>query len=365
MNAPRFFRTATLALLGVALWALPALAVDQPDVTRLTQQLRSRSAAQRFEAIQTLARLGPNAKPAAGELAKLLSDQDLLTRIEAASALARIESENARTVQRAIQVLADALRAGDSRYRPAAETGLAAIGRPAVPALLAALKDSNAEVRRSAASGLARIGPAAEEAVPGLLDALTDSNANVRASAARALGSIQADARNVVPSLVARLKDDEAAVRMAAANALGRFGPAAKEAATALAETLKNQDPRCCTAAAGALEKIGSDAEPATAGLIDAFRQDDPNISAHAACAVAVLADDAFAAQRAVLEELFAKRARQGRLYSIEDRQSVTSATDELLEALRERIDDIRPQEYILAKRFIEALGNEVFLTNS
>jgi hypothetical protein len=75
--------------------------------------------------------------------------------------------------------------------------------------------------------------------------------------------------------------------------------------------------------------------------------------------------DDAFASSRAQLESLFAKRAQQGGLYSIDERKAVEAATDELIQELRARIDDIHPQDAIMARHFIEALANEVFYSSS
>lgn len=78
-----------------------------------------------------------------------------------------------------------------------------------------------------------------------------------------------------------------------------------------------------------------------------------------------VLMDDAFAAQRVILDKLLAKRAKQGDLYAIDDRKAVKTATDTLFKKLSERRGDLHVGDRILAKRFIEAISNEVFAAKS
>ncbi|MCA9124704.1 MAG: hypothetical protein H6822_02725 [Planctomycetaceae bacterium] len=73
-----------------------------------------------------------------------------------------------------------------------------------------------------------------------------------------------------------------------------------------------------------------------------------------------VLMDEAFTEQRITLDELFAKRAEQGGLYTIADRNKVQNATVEMLDELRGRGAELHSSDKILARRFIETLANEL-----
>ncbi len=73
-----------------------------------------------------------------------------------------------------------------------------------------------------------------------------------------------------------------------------------------------------------------------------------------------VLTDKAFAEQRGALDELFTKRAEQGGLYTIADRNQVQNATDGMLAELRARGPELHASDRILARRFIETLAHEL-----
>ena len=90
------------------------------------------------------------------------------------------------------------LNAGRSRANPAggnpselhAAHALGAVGAPAVAALSAALEDGEWAVRAAAADALGNIGTPAQAAVPALLRALGDDSMWVRRNALEALGTI-------------------------------------------------------------------------------------------------------------------------------------------------------------------------------
>ena len=97
-----------------------------------------------------------------------------------------------------------------------AARALAAIGDPAVPALLSAMRDEDRRLCRTAARVLGRIGNKA--AVPALISALRDKHAAVRASAAEALGAIGSS--TAVEALQEALSDKSKHVRHKAQLAL-------------------------------------------------------------------------------------------------------------------------------------------------
>jgi len=293
----RVFPTATMSFLSVLL--LTAIAFAQPDLTQaeitsLIADIRSSESSRRYEALESLTRLGPLARQAVPELGKLLVDDDELARILAASALVRVEPDNAQRKQSAVQALARTMRETTrTEFRREAAHGLARLGAAAVPAAIAVLGDQLPETRALAAETLARIGAVAADAVPTLVSLLDDEDAKVRAAATRALGRIGQVDRLSIPALTVRLQDSDPTVRAAAADALGEFGPVAKEAAKALALALQDHEHDCCRAAAGALERLGTGAEAATPALIDLLEKGNTDASAHAACALANVGDQA------------------------------------------------------------------------
>lgn len=287
-----FLINGLLILAGTA--GATAAGQDSPSgraIPVLLRDLHGANDVRRYEAIESLAALGPSAKGALPDLRKTLSDSDVMARILAASALHRIEPQNAAVIQRAVGVLTLAIKDKNLQVRSEAEAALAEIGRPAVSALNDAIRDPDPDVRRSAASALGRIGAPAEDAVPELIPLLDDQSAAVRAEAARALGRIGTAAREAIPALIGRLSDPDSVVRAEAAGALGRFGPAAKQAASALAETLAENHNACCCAAACALERLKAGAAPAAPALVKALGHEDPTTRAHVMCALTNLGE--------------------------------------------------------------------------
>ncbi len=65
-----------------------------------------------------------------------------------------------------------------------------------------------------------------------------------------------------------------------------------------------------------------------------------------------------FAAQRARLEKAFADRAYHG-VMGAEDYLVVHQVADEMLTGLRDRVASLPPQQYVVAKRFLESLVYE------
>jgi len=115
---------------------------------------------------------------------------------------------------------------------------LAAIGKPAVPALIKVLRtrtspdgESMRSARCLAARALAAIGPAAAEAAPTLLGILRDQQENddLRGTAASALGAIGDRAPEVVPALLAVLDEPDVGNTDLGFSAVGALWRLAKE----------------------------------------------------------------------------------------------------------------------------------------
>jgi len=116
-----------------------------------------------------------------------------------------------------------------------AATQLAAIGEPAVGALLVALRNDDANVRHGAAIALWKLAPRGglSTLVP-LQAALQDKSANVRWCAALALGKHGAYAKDSAPDLARLLHDADRDVAWAACTALLKINPASLPGAPAV-----------------------------------------------------------------------------------------------------------------------------------
>lgn len=72
-----------------------------------------------------------------------------------------------------------------------------------------------------------------------------------------------------------------------------------------------------------------------------------------------LLQDGTYVDGRRLMERVFAERAFLGGTLDAHRYETVVTAGKEMLNELKERIDEVRPQDYIVAKRFVEALINE------
>lgn len=178
-------------------------------VPGLMEDLNSKDSAKRRQAVQALARMGEEAKPAADLALQLARDdkepQEL--RLEAALVLGRV-----RRGDQVIAILREAL------------------GNP---------KDV---IRMKGALALAEVGPSAKAALPDLMKSFQDPNPLVRALAARALGGLGNEAKQALPALAETLKDatNHPLVRAQATRALAKMGPAGEAGVPILLGALKD-----------------------------------------------------------------------------------------------------------------------------
>ncbi len=162
------------------------------------------------------------------------------------------------------------LRAGEM-----AESALARIGAPAVPAIVDALGDDNSWARIHAAGAVSRMHPAPVEAVERLARNLSHEDSTVRTVSARALGEIGTAAAPAAPALVTTLRDEDRHAREAAATALGGIGaPAADVAHDALVEAFADGVEDVRAAAVQALAKVGPRSS-ALSALLELLGSDD------------------------------------------------------------------------------------------
>jgi HEAT repeat protein len=238
---------------------------EDTAVTTLTEILKDSEATpevRRF-ALDTLAEIGPNAKPALPQITEALTHESPAVRLSAARAVWQV----------------------DRKAPIATDTVLAIVEDPASPV----------ELRRQAIDTLADIGPAARKASPALTKLLADPTTYVRIKAARALWQIDHQALPIVDILRTSLAHqeptdpDSAAVRMWAAYLLAEIGPEARTAYPDLVKALQDKDDSVRKQVALTFTKI---AEPKDTLLIEpltaaAFRDSQLVVRVNAARALA------------------------------------------------------------------------------
>ncbi len=139
-----------------------------------------------------LMQIGPDARQAVPALKKKLKAKGIVLRINAASALAKIDP--AHQGQQALKIITKALNSKYYGVRLEAVFALSQIGLVSdevVPSLVGVLKDRDNDVRRYAIEALGEIGPAAQPALGALKEALHDRDEKVRRAAAEALKKIE------------------------------------------------------------------------------------------------------------------------------------------------------------------------------
>jgi HEAT repeat protein len=237
------------------------VAIGPPAVPLLLQLLSDRAQhgeGERVAAVRVLGRIGVATPEVVSTLVQTLSGPDRDVASAADSALEQLGP----AARAAVPALSQAMR--DRGYGHGA---LAAIGAPALPALIQALRDPSPQVRRLAAAALGRMGPVAAPAVLTLVQVVSDPDFSVGQDAGHALAAIGPAGRDAVPGLIQALRHPTPSVRWWAAQALAGIGPAARDAVPVLIERLRDPDREAREYAAGALGRIGADARSAVPAL--------------------------------------------------------------------------------------------------
>ena len=164
-----------------------------------------------------LAELGPAAKAAIPDLAKVLRDPDRYVATDAGRILEKMGAD-------AVPSVVEMLQDPDPRVRELAVRTLQQIGadaKAAVPALTQRLGDGDPAVRQAAIFALREMGPAIKTAILALAQRVRDPDAYIAADAAHSLGRIGPEA---IPSLVPLLRDCDPRVRERAALVFRQIG---------------------------------------------------------------------------------------------------------------------------------------------
>lgn len=257
---PSISDKAKLALLSIGKPAVPALTklVAETDDTEIV-----------VSAIDTLARIGPEAQSSLDVVTTASHSSDDAIRLYAVDALAKIDPEGSESVPH----LVDALDAKDPDIRSRAVLGLGRIGRKAAPAIPKLLTMLDSEDWRT------------EWYTPDSAGGLP-----LRVDVVESLGKIGAREEVVVEKLTPLLNHEDPLVRAAVASACSKLSDEPKLAISVLTEVIADsRNPKAKRFAARGLGDLGPEARCAAnhlMGLLD----DKENASLRSAAVKAIAA---------------------------------------------------------------------------
>jgi HEAT repeat protein len=306
---------------------------DRDVVNSLCRILRDTGDPDRAQAVNVLARLGPEVRqvvnPSSDQLRCdlvedalrcCLRDRSPLTRIRAISALWRLGCcTAAEASQRLVVEMLD------------------------LPGLF---RNGDKEVSEHAAKELAEMGPAAAPIVPALTLALWDPRGGVRCRAAYVLASIGTAGPRAVSGLRRILLQD----RLASARIIVLLLKLGEEGQAVLREA-PHEHPHFCRDMCSGLSQAGPAARcllPEITRLLSSEDEQLPLMAAYAICKIAGLTPEARAAQERILVEGGTEQRRTVCQTLGELRSAARPAIPALCEALLDEDDDIR-QQVVLA----------------
>jgi HEAT repeat protein len=252
-EVPRFLRSDSTVLPRVN-------PEDQVEIALQIAHLYDASPECRVNAAKKLIDIG---KPATGNLAILLDEDDPRLRALAINVLRRIGSP-------AVPVLCEVLQDGEWQAREAALWALGLIATPRARAAISrAYSDKHPDVRRTAREALCRCSRTQSLQAPKSSESteVTDPPYSIGAMV-KELHRRPRFSGGALP-LLPLLKGEDAALRAWAAWALGRMGRAAVEAIPHLTEALEDPEDSVRQAAAQALEEIKGDSKRAGVATLD------------------------------------------------------------------------------------------------
>ncbi len=247
----------------------------------------------RVVAIDALAQLGQNAKPALADLVRWSGAPDIRTRWHAARAIGMIGEDAISALPTLVKLVGDPdpivatqsaaaiglIRGDDGREAIPAED--ARLYDAAVEALVGATTHSDARVRRAALRAVRRLRPAVKDLAPLVARQLADSDPSVVLPALHTLADMDEDA---VPFLLESLADPKA--RYWASVALAEIGPEAAPAVESLARVAESGEVPERMQALLALASIGEKAAAAAPVMIKTLESGDDALKFPAAFAL-------------------------------------------------------------------------------
>ncbi len=222
-------------------------------VNDLVEVLRNRSGTQllwsRMQAVQTLGKLGTEARSAVPALAEFLDDPRRKDPLMIDEAVVRTLGRIGRPARAAIPAMVRSSGKDFDLERTVQESiNSILVGGDGgdVIALMRSLHDRDDGTRLRAAKALGNLGAAGKTAVPALTEALHDLDPDVRRQALRSLRRLQPDMKPSeaeVAIYVQELRDADPAVRLQAIKSLARMGPALAPALPAVLDATRDGDP--------------------------------------------------------------------------------------------------------------------------
>ncbi|MDD3926865.1 MAG: HEAT repeat domain-containing protein, partial [bacterium] len=301
-------------------------------------------------AIWVLGKTGPAAAPAVPVLTEMVINEDTAISQSAIEALGRIGPAS----ETAIPAIIACLRKKncDYAYITTIAQTLAAIGKSALPPLIALLNDKDVAVCKQAAVALRYFGPEAETAVNSLSAMLRSNNYDICQTAVRSLGLIGPSATSAVPALIEKgLAGGQNLIQPEYADALGSIGRTAATAVPYLVNNLKTgPHDGYRRAAAEALGNIGVETPEVITALTAALSDPSKATGSAAATSLARFCPGAVPALIACLKSdiALARLRAAGTLAGMDKRAG--AAVPALITALNDKDEDVR-------NRSIEALG--------
>jgi HEAT repeat protein len=195
-------------------------------------------------AVESLKILGPQAKPAIPELAKILNQkqmkmEDYTAWSSAAEALSYLGSDS-------IPIMLEAatnLQGQHIQWELIKDFGnMETNGASAILALIGWTKDKDSWVRGGAIEALGEIGLEPEKVIPVLRKALNDPDDLVRRDAGSALGEFGKKAKDALPDLIKALDDPDYQVQTGAIEGLGLLGEQPDVVLPLLAKKMQNDN---------------------------------------------------------------------------------------------------------------------------
>jgi HEAT repeat protein len=255
-----------------ALDGLAALGADaKPAIAALTEALKDTDPVVRAKAATVLGAIGPDAKPMAFEIMLgLLGDKDDKVIAAATAALPKLgkpEREHARLFAKLLthanaKVRESALNALNDLGPSAADAG------PALVAMLATEKDPALKAR--CLMTLAQAMPGSKEVLAAYTTALNDADAKISQTAADGLARIGTDG-GALPALLHGLDSPVDKVVIACRDALDK-GPITKQQVPLLAQALPGTKDSTRINVMALLAKLGPDAAAALPGIIEVLK---------------------------------------------------------------------------------------------
>jgi HEAT repeat protein len=293
----------------------------EPDLDRLTQELKHEQPDSRRRALTDLAQCGAAALPVLPAITAALQDESPEVRASAAMALGRLALEPKTVLPKLIECFDDqAIVRADGEVGEVwyyAAIAAARYGDAAVPSLIELLKQDDSQQRIAASLTVCAMGPQAKDVLPALTEALRSSDLDTRRPALmNALLCLGREAKPAMPLMIEFLDDQDFHTQYWACRVLGAIGPEAKVAVPKLLPLVQTGVTSVRRNAAAALGKIGPDIGPqALQVLIRALNDPLQPVREEAAVALGRLGEFAQPAVPA-LEELlkdessFAARSR-------------------------------------------------------